>query len=158
MTMLRSICLTATLLSSSHLAIAAEPLELKFRLVTHPLSEPVDIPAIGGHQLVLKHYTGVAVFEDGRIAHKDFVDVSDETPDKGDFKGYSTYTFENGDSLTLSYVGDWDDQGARGTYELLSGTGAYAGATGTGSFQSADEPWDEASLFTGSIQVTLASN
>jgi hypothetical protein len=33
------------------------------------------------------------MFEDGRIAHKRFVDVSDDMAQAGTFKGYSTYTF-----------------------------------------------------------------
>src|SRR4051812_38458247 len=81
-------------------------------------------------------YTGVALFEDGRIATKKFVDVSDETADSGAFRGYSTYTFQNGDSLTLSYTGGWDANGAKGAYKVVSGTGAFSGATGTGEFKS----------------------
>ena len=63
---------------------------------------------------------GVAVFEDGRIAHKRFVEVSDDTTEAGTYKGYSTYTFVNGDSLTLSYTGSWDANGGRGEYKVLS--------------------------------------
>ena len=115
MNMLFLTYLTVALLSCSQLPIVAEPLELKFRLVTHPQSEAADIPAIGGRQLVLTHCTGVAVFEDARLAHKDFVAISDEAGAKGDFK-------------------------ARGEYQVLSGTGANATVTGTGTFQAANEP------------------
>ena len=99
---------------------------------------------------------GVATFEDGRIAHKRFVDVSDDTAQAGTFKGYSTYTFQAGNSLTLSYTGGWDDKGAKGLYQVISGTGAYEGATGTGEFERAvEEPWDEAMLWDVSFQLTL---
>jgi hypothetical protein len=102
-------------------------------------------------------YTGVATIEDGRIAYKQFVDVSDDTAESGEFKGYSTYTFQNGDSLTLGYNGGWDAKGASGEYQMISGTGAYAGATGTGWFKGAEEPWDEAYLFEGTIKLVLAT-
>jgi hypothetical protein len=115
------------------------------------------LPEIGGHKVTVGEYMGVVTFTDGRIAHKRFVDVSDDTAKAGSFKGYSTYTFENGDSLTLSYVGGWNDKGAAGEYQVIWGTGAYAGAKGTGSFKAVDEPWDDASLFEGSMSLTLAT-
>ncbi len=68
---------------------------------------------------------GVATFADGRIAHKRFVSMSDDTATSGSFKGYSTYTFENSDSVTVSYVGAWDATGMRGDYTVLSGTGKF---------------------------------
>lgn len=133
----------------------AEEQVLRFRLVTQRVGEAVDLPAIGGHQVVVGQHMGVAVFEDGRIAHKSFVDVSDDTEQGGTFYGYSTYTFQNGDSLTLRYTGDWGAKGLRGEYTLLSGTGRYANATGTGSFTGADEPWEDAYLLEGSFRLNV---
>ena len=45
---------------------------------------------------------GVAVFEDGRIAFKEFVFAGDTTEDGSRGTGYSTYTFQNGDALNFS--------------------------------------------------------
>ncbi len=138
-------------------AVGAAEQTLRFRLVTQQVGPPSALPEIGGHKVNVGQYMGVATFEDGRIAHKRFVDVSDDTPENGTFKGYSTYTFQNGDSLTLGYTGGWDSNGATGRYTLISGTGAYAGASGTGEFKAIDEPWDEASMFEGSFTLTLAT-
>jgi hypothetical protein len=85
--------------------VVAEEEMLRFRLVVQQVGEPTALPEIGGHKLKSGRYMGVAVFEDGRIAHKRFVEVADDTAEAGTYKGYSTYTFVNGDSLTLSYTG-----------------------------------------------------
>lgn len=153
----RLACVVGTLLLAGAGSVHAEEQTLEFRLVTQPVGAPTMLPAIGGHQITAGRYMGVAVFADGRIAHKSFVDVSDDTTEAGTFKGYSTYTFQNGDSLTLAYTGGWDAKGASGEYQMISGTGAYEGATGTGWFKGAEEPWDEAYLFEGAIKLVLAT-
>jgi hypothetical protein len=149
---------TAGLIFFTHTApTAAAEQTLRFKLVTQQVGVPSALPEIGGHQVTVGQYMGVATFEDGRIAHKRFVDVSDDTAEAGSFKGYSTYTFDNGDALTLSYTGGWNANGATGTYDVISGTGQFAGATGTGSFTAMDEPWDEALLWDVSLSLTLAT-
>ena len=155
---------TTTLLAAAFVAgsgfaapVAAEEQTLRFKLVIQQVGEPSDLPEIGGHKVTVGEYMGVATFDDGRIAHKRFVDVSDDTADAGSFKGYSTYTFQNGDSLTLGYTGGWDANGLKGDYQLISGTGSFEGATGTGSFKGVDEPWDEANLLEGEFRLTLAT-
>jgi hypothetical protein len=147
---------TSSLMLLAHPA-AAEEQTLRFKLVVQPVGTLTELPEIGGHKVTAGRYMGVAVFEDGRIAHKRFVDVSDDRTDAGTFKGYSTYTFENGDSLTLSYTGAWDASGLTGEYQLISGTGQYEGAKGTGSFKGLQEPWEEANLLEGSFHLTLAT-
>jgi len=97
------------------------------------------------------------VFEDGRVAYKQYIESSDDTEAGGDFKGYSTYTFQNGDSLTMSYTGGWKGNGYTGEYEVLSGTGAYAGASGSGAFNSVDESWQDASMADVTLKLTLAT-
>ena len=156
----RSILLlaVATGFVGAHAAPASsEEQTLRYKLVVQPAGKPATMPEIGGHKVTVGEYMGVATFSDGRIAHKRFVDMTDETASSGSFKGYSTYTFENSDSLTLGYSGGWDSGGARGEYKVISGTGKYAGATGTGSFTALDEPWDDAHLWDVSLTLTLAT-
>ena len=136
----------------------AEEQTLKGRLVvTQPTGASTALPSIGGHTFVANKYSGVAVFEDGRVAYKQYIESSDDTDEGGDFKGYSTYTFQNGDSLTMSYTGGWKGNGYTGEYKVLSGTGAYAGASGTGAFKSVDEPWQDASMADVTLKLTLAA-
>ncbi|MCB1715743.1 MAG: hypothetical protein KDK04_15620 [Candidatus Competibacteraceae bacterium] len=143
--------LALTLLMGS--AIAAEE-TLEFRLITMTVSETsLDAPNIEGHSVGSAKYTGVAVFNDGRIAHKQFVGIGDHRGAEGNFWGYSTYTFLNGDSLSLKYTGGWGSDGFVGNYEVLSGTGAYEGATGTGHFNTAKNPWEKANLYDVTITV-----
>lgn len=135
----------------------AEEQTLRFKLVTQRLGTPSELPEIGGHKVLAGEYMGVAVFEDGRVAYKRFVEMGDDTAEAGTFNGYSTYTFEKDGSLTLSYTGEWDAKGFTGAYKVLSGTGTFTGATGTGSFKGLDEPWDQASMLEGSFTLTLAT-
>src|SRR5262245_41146244 len=136
----------------------AEEQALKGRLVvTQPTGASTALPSIGGHTFNANKYSGVAVFEDGRVAYKQYIESSDDTEAGGDFKGYSIYTFQNGDSLTMSYMGGWKDNGFTGEYKVLSGTGAYAGASGTGVFKSVDEPWQDASMADVTLKLTPAT-
>ena len=41
------------------------------------------------------------------------------------YTGYSTYTFQDGDSLTLKFTGGWGQERNGGDYEVLSGTGVF---------------------------------
>jgi hypothetical protein len=137
--------------------VQAEEQILKFKLVVQHIGTPSELPEIGGHKVSAGEHMGVATFEDGRIAYKRFVSVSDGMTDAGTYKGYSTYTFQDGDSLTLSYTGGWDANSDRGDYQLISGTGKFKGATGTGSFKAVDEPWNEANMYEGELRLTLAT-
>ena len=143
-------------LSHAGPASAAEQ-KLHFKLVTHgPVGGPGKLPEVAGHTVTAGEYFGVALLDDGRVATKRFVDVSDDTADSGAFKGYSTYIFQNGDTLTLSYTGGWDAKGAGGDYTVVSGTGAFTGATGTGKFTALDTKWDPSSyLYDVSINLTV---
>ena len=136
----------------------AEEQTLKGRLVINqPTGASTALPSFGGHTFNANKYSGVAVFEDGRVAYKQYIESSDDTEAGGDYKGYATYTFQNGDSLTMSYTGGWKGDGFTGQYKVSSGTGAYAGASGTGEFKSVDEPWQDASMADVALKLTLAT-
>lgn len=134
--------------------VAAEEEALKFRLITRTVNSTfVDAPDAEGRKLGVSQNAGVAIFEDGRIADKQFVFTMDNRGAEGDYAGYSTYTFRTGDSLTLSFEGGWGPDGAGGDYKVLSGTGAYEGASGRGRFDPVKEPWKNASLWDVKIKV-----
>lgn len=145
-------CLTAG-------SVAAEEQTLNFRLVTKKISGAV-VPVVNveGRSLSAGHYAGVAVFEDGRIAYKDFAIMMDNGNKEGSYSGYSTYTFQNGDSLTLKFTGGWGGERNGGDYEVLSGTGAFEGASGSGRFDALKEPWADANLFDGQFVLKLAGS
>lgn len=140
-------------------SVAAEEQTLKFRLVTAKISGSVmQVANVEGRTVSAGQYVGVAVFEDGRIAYKDYVLMMDAGKKEGSYSGYSTYTFQNGDSLTLKFTGGWGQERNGGDYEVLSGTGGFKGASGTGRFDALKEPWDGANLYEGSFTLTLAGS
>jgi hypothetical protein len=135
---------------------AAEEQTLRFRLVVSLTDVAfTEFAAAPGAMIGAGEAVGVAIFEDGRIAFKNFVVSIDETEAAGSARGYSTYTFENGDSLTLSFTNDWTAEGSSGDYVLLSGTGAYEGAKGTGHFEAVEDPWENAEMFEGSFTLDV---
>jgi hypothetical protein len=135
-------------------AVAGEQ-HLEFKFVTLPIDvKSVEAPNIAGQRLSAGKFFGVAYFSDGRIAVKDFISASDLLKGSGSIRGYSTYTFEDGSSITASFIAELKQTGLRGTYTILSGTGAYDKATGTGNFDSVPTKFkDGATLFNGKFDV-----
>jgi hypothetical protein len=126
-------------------ALAGEQV-LEFKLVTKPIDYKITEAAnIEGQSVASGRLFGVAVFKDGRIGVKEFVNSSDLLKGSGPFYGYSTYTFEDG-SITARYTGSVKDGRSTGEYTILSGTGAYANATGTGTIESAPNPFKGVNL------------
>jgi hypothetical protein len=137
-------------------AVPAEEQNLRFKLVTSFTSDAeMKLASLPDRSLMAQEAVGVAFFEDGRVAFKQFVVSSVGGEQDGSFMGLSTYTFENGDALTLKFSGDWTAQGEGGDYVVLSGKGAYEGATGTGRFDGLQEAWEKASLFEGSFKLEV---
>ena len=114
----------ALLVGSNVMAVAAD-LTLKLKLVAFYVGEK------DGEY----HFVGTTVAPDGTIGTKDFSDKEDQN---GKGTGHSTYYFPDG-SIVANYstVVTGADTGGHvvGKYHIISGTGVYQGATGTGSFE-----------------------
>lgn len=137
--------------------LAAEE-TLNFRFVTNDIDmKGFAAPYSDEMNVSVGKSAGVAVFEDGRLAFKEYV-YNTSGGGEGKFVGYSTYTFENGDQLNLSFSGGWGADGSGGDYVIESGTGAFEGVTGTGRFDAVKGPWENADLYEGSFTIQSGGN
>jgi hypothetical protein len=149
--------LSVGLLSSG--AALAEEQTLRFKLVITTTSDAtMDLPSITDQSLVASEAVGVAFFEDGRVAFKRFALATIRGKEDGNWMGLSTYTFENGDALNLQFSGSWSPEGSQVEYTLLSGAGAFEGATGTGELTGINTSWTDALLFDGSFTLQVPGN
>src|SRR2546423_6768832 len=114
---------------------------LEFKLVTKPIDYKITEAAnIEGQTVGSGKLFGVAVFKDGRIGVKEFVNSSDLLKGTGSFYGYSTYTFEEG-SITARYTGSVKDGRSTGEYTILSGPGDFGNATGPEHITTTPQPF-----------------
>jgi len=142
-----------TCISASSVASAGEQ-TLEFKLVTAPVDvKVVQAANIEGQTMSAGQYFGVAYFKDGRIAIKNFISAADTLNGSGPIRGYSTYTFDDGSSITASYTGEIKAGVRTGTYTIISGTGAFAQASGTGTFDGVASPFKGAYLYNGKFVV-----
>jgi hypothetical protein len=95
---------------------------------------------------------GVAVFKDGRLGTVDFIMAIDRQKGAGTAFGYGTYTFDDG-SITERFTLAINGQAAQGEYKILSGTGAYAGATGSGTLESISNPYTADRLYNVKLRI-----
>jgi hypothetical protein len=142
------------LLVTSTIAFAGEQV-LEFKLVTRLVNPTTVVEAanIEGQTMIASKAVGVAYFKDGRVASKDFIIALDLRNGSGSYKGYSTYTFEDGSSITASFTGERKAGESHGIYTIVSGTGTYANATGTGSFDSVPTKFKDAILYNGKFDI-----
>jgi hypothetical protein len=126
------------------------------RLETKPIEvKTLEASNVEGQSVGLMKMHGVAFFKDGRVASKDFIYNYDFNKGSGPFFGYSTYQFEDGSSITARFAGTLRaGQPIRGEYTVLSGTGTYAGAKGSGSFDGVPHKLTGANLLSGKLSIT----
>jgi hypothetical protein len=125
----------ALLIGSNVMAVAGDQ-TLRFKLAAFTVGEK------DGEY----HMVGATVSPDGAIGTKDF-SVKEDQNGKGAI--HSTYYFPDGSIVTSgSFVDTATQTGGHvvGKYQIVSGTRAYQGATGTGSFEG---DWGDKSPLTG---------
>ena len=152
---LAAVVLTIVACAFGQAATAGEQV-LEFKLVVKPIDvKSMEAPNIEGQAVTLMKMHGVAFFKDGRVASKEFIYSTDFNKGSGPFFGYSTYQFEDGSSITARFAGTQHaGQMNHGEYTVVSGTGAYAGVKGTGTFDAVPHRLTGASLLNGKFTIT----
>jgi hypothetical protein len=145
----------SAILVLSHQAYSADH-NLEFRLVVMPVEvRNYEVANVEGQNVSLMKMNGVAFFKDGRVASKHFVFSFDYNKGSGPFYGYSTYTFEDGSTITARFAGTQKaGQLVHGEYTVLSGSGVYAGAKGTGTFDGVSHKLAGANLLNGKFAIS----
>jgi len=127
---------------------------LEFLLVTRDLEErTLNASNIEDQTIVQVKAFGVAVFKDGRIGVKDYIATADVHKGAGTAYGYSTYTFDDG-SITARFVSTFAAESGHCDYKILSGTGAYTGATGSGTCDSVPSPFKDTDLLKVRLKIS----
>jgi hypothetical protein len=147
---MKALLLTVPVLVASLVVPAqAEDKVIKTKLITKAMSEGAG----GGWNCF-----GVTVQADGTIGSKDF--FFKDLDKKGTFAGLSTYTFPDG-AITASFTGEDYGKGRnKGSYVILSGSGAYEGAKGTGGFDgvgSEENPVKGIGVYDVTLNITIPS-
>src|SRR5437773_5224711 len=150
-----AVVLTVLACAFGQVATAGEQV-LEFKLVVKAIAvKSLEAPNIEGQSVTLTKMHGVAFFKDGRVASKEFIFNTDYNKGSGPFFGYSTYQFEDGSSITARFAGTARaGQPTHGEYTVISGTGVYAGAKGTGTFDGVPSKLTGANLLNGKFTIT----
>ena len=126
---------------------------LEFQLLVKYFdARTLNAPHIEDQTITQSKGFGVAVLKDGRIGTVDFIFDVDKHKDAGTGSGYGTYTFDDG-TITERFTLGFSGQDARLEYKILSGTGAYAGATGSGTLESLPNPYTSDRFYKGMLHV-----
>jgi hypothetical protein len=157
--MCKQITIGTTLALSTWLAgqpAGAAEHELDFKLVVTPIeAKSHDVASMPGQTAMLMKMHGVAYFSDGKIASKHFVYSADLNKGEGPFYGYSTYQFQDGSSISARFAGNLKTgEPQHGEYTVVSGTGAFANAKGTGYFDAVEHKFTGANLLNGKFKIT----
>lgn len=154
----KTVALTAAIGCVGHASAADTTLQC-----TLYIAQSMDSSA--SHAIDLEHASqrlqtirraGYCVFDDGRIADKQFVMTirALEGGKRGTNQGYSVYTLDNGDSISVAFSGSWGDAPYQGTYNILGGTGAYTNATGDGTLSGTKSPWKTSNVVNVVLNVS----
>ncbi len=157
---MRNFCPAKSLLISSILlgtaAVQAETLSCTLYVSTSTnLTHKISPPSANA-TLLAQRYVATCHFEDGRVADKQFVGVQRVVGDgsTGTMLGYSTYSLNDKDSITLSFDGGWGSSGFNGDYTVVAGSGSFENAKGNGSFKSAKNSIPNTNVFDVTINLS----
>ena len=104
------------MLAASTFHFAGEQI-LEFKFVIKLLDPKVlEAANIDGQTMIASKGFGVAYFKDGRVAINDFIITYDLLKGSGPSRGYGTYTFEDGSSITSSITGERKEGRLLGVY------------------------------------------
>lgn len=154
--------LAATALAATPLA--AQTLTRDYQAVMHVTSmQSINVMDNAAHVMAVLTFRGLAIFGDGTVVPHRYEGWLDAVGGSGDFRGVARWALPDG-TVSAKYEGivgrlASDDFEFRATMHDFSGTGAYDGATGTGTFAGRRmEPVEDggATYVEGTFTLTLS--
>jgi len=146
-------------LGATNLQAADQKLECKLYVANNLSDETNSTVSLEkvGLTMTSSRNSGYCVFPDGSVADKQFVVINRVPGDgaTGSVLGYSVYTMENGNSVSVEFTGGWGEKGFIGNYNVLGGTGDFENAKGDGSFTGAQSAWDTTGVFDVVVNLTM---
>lgn len=131
-------CVTIGLIFLGQQALAGEEKNAGRNVSTLVDAKIVKVGDVGGHVLGRYEGKGVTFHPDGETSTYIQTGAFDYVKRAGSHKGYIIRTYPDGAMTTSTYRGTarHTDKGRRfnGTFEIVSGTGRFAGATGKGTY------------------------
>jgi hypothetical protein len=126
------LCLTGAALAGSS--------QLAYQAVVHLTQEHhIDVTSRERHRVGIAAFRGIAIFADGELADYRYDGTYDFQAGSGSFHGYAIWRFEDGSEIRSTYSGKAETSGEgitfSGAHQVLSGSGRFEEATGTGAFQ-----------------------
>ena len=121
-------------------AISAESLELPYQAVVHLTEEHhIDVTSEDKRRIGIAAFRGLAIFSGGELANYRYQGNYDFLGGSGPIRGYAIWQFDDGSLIRATYVGKASRSGDgilfSGTHQIIAGSGRFAGASGSGTFE-----------------------
>ena len=113
----------------------------------HEIKTTNSYTSATGRVLKVSKHNGVATCDDGRLLQAQIMQSELQLDDDVLLTGFGVYSFENGDTVTVKIRGAETDEDTSMNYTIISGSGNFTDASGTGAVRLVRQPWGKYTFF-----------